>query len=88
MYLAAFPSPAIESRAGTPAASRTVAADEARESFVRIHEVCIQAGQRSFKKGGRVQPEELAGAIRTVQSEPTVWAAAPASAPWVSDPHG
>ncbi|MFB3779479.1 MAG: AAA family ATPase [Bryobacteraceae bacterium] len=77
--LAAFPSPTIElrrryldrlSNRSLDEQSIAAAAHETdRMSFAQIREAYILAGQRSFRKGGRVQPEELADAIRTVRSE-------------------
>ncbi len=77
--LAAFRSPTIELRRcyldrltnrSLDEQSIAAAAQEAdRMSFAQIREAYILAGQRSFRKGGRFQLEELADAIRIVRSE-------------------
>ncbi len=77
--LAAFPSPSFEvrrlyldrlTRSTLDEQSIAAAAQEAdRMSFAQLREAYILAGQRSFRKGGRVQHEELVAAIRTVRSE-------------------
>ncbi len=77
--LAAFPPPTIELRHSYLDRLTNRSMDEQsiaaaahatdRMSFAQIREAYILAGQRSFRKGGRVQPEELIDAIRTVRSE-------------------
>jgi hypothetical protein len=77
--LAAFSNPTFElgsryldrlTNGGLDEQSITSAAQEAdRMSFAQLREAYILAGQRSFRKGGHVQPEELIAAIRTVRSE-------------------
>jgi ATPase family associated with various cellular activities (AAA) len=47
-----------------------VAAHESdRMSFAQLREAFIIAGQRSFRRGGGVRPEELTAAVHTVRSE-------------------
>lgn len=77
--LAAFPSPSLEMRllyfrqltgGALDEQSIAAAASEAdRMSFAQLRGAYILAGQRSFRRGGGVQPEELVAAVRTVRSE-------------------
>ena len=77
--LAAFPSPSLDlrrlyldrlTRSTLDQQSITAAAHEAdRMSFAQLREAYILAGQRSFRNGSRVQPEELVTAVRIVRSE-------------------
>ena len=77
--LAAFPAPSQELRQQYLMRLTNGSLDEemigmaAREadrmSFAQLREAYILAGQRSFRCGGGVQPEELIAAVRTVRSE-------------------
>jgi hypothetical protein len=77
--LAAFPPPSLEMRqlyfrrltnGALDEQTIGVAARESdRMSFVQLREAYILAGQRSFRSGGGVQPEELVAAVRAVRAE-------------------
>lgn len=77
--LAAFPSPSAELRGqylrrlagdGLDEQSLAVIARESdRLSFAQLREAYILTGQRSFRRGGAVRPEEILAAIRTVRAE-------------------
>jgi ATP-dependent 26S proteasome regulatory subunit len=77
--LAAFPLPSLEMRHlyfsrltnGTldEQSIGVAARDSDRMSFAQLREAHILAGQRSFRRGSGVQPEELVAAVRTVRSE-------------------
>jgi ATP-dependent 26S proteasome regulatory subunit len=77
--LAAFPHPSLEMRRlyflqltnGTldDQSIGAAARDSDTMSFAQLREAYILAGQRSFRRGGGVQPEELLAAVRTVRAE-------------------
>ena len=43
--------------------------DADRMSFAQLREAYILAGQRSFRRGGGIRPDELLAAVRTVQAD-------------------
>lgn len=77
--LAAFPPPSLEMRhlyfhqltRGTwdEQTIAAAAAEADRMSFAQLREAYILAGQRSYRRGGGVQPDELLAAVRTVRAE-------------------
>jgi SpoVK/Ycf46/Vps4 family AAA+-type ATPase len=77
--LAAFPTPSFEMRhlyfhrlinGALDEQTVEVAARESdRMSFAQLREAYILAGQRSFRRGGGVQPDELLAAVRNVRVE-------------------
>ncbi|MBL0156826.1 MAG: ATP-binding protein [Bryobacterales bacterium] len=77
--LAAFPVPSLEMRrlyfhrlVGETLDGQSIATaarETDRMSFAQLREAYILAGQRSFRRGGGVEPDELLSAIRTVRAE-------------------